>query len=564
MLFAAVVGSCLKGVVTYSLQTGRGATIGMLEQLLGSQSIYRAISTQIRMHALNPLGILLLVLWSLSPLGGQASLRVISIGSYLKQSNTTVIAVNLFQKFAYGAGANYNVALTAVANPVIASLMGASILSTRNQDLWGNVRFPAIEAIETAYTTAGNTSNKGWYDVPENTNLTYASLVGAPVALLPSEGNTSFTLSGAYMSLSCPVFGITSQSAFTNYTSIGNNTPPEPGNGYDCTWASNTGGTQYQLAFSMPCETVVNPVIDPTTPRPPRKLVWESFSQHQQYTHAECDVTTTHVDANFTCTGSDTGSSGASTCSATHVRRSVDPTIPGANWTVFDFGFIGDPSSVIKLLTTMFPNAQLSGDVQPVVVYMANPFNTVGIQNEGVGDTPTYTVSADTFQLRLAQLLNSVLYIGLAVPGTMTGALNVSLAETNLASSPINATSGYQQAAADNFVDQQVVLCSRPWLGVLITSSFVLFIMALVGAVLRLLTIVPDVLESVTLAFLHHQTEGVVGASVWTASEWARRNRFTRLFFGDVQPNNEVGRLALSTVGNARPVGPIQVGRVYM
>lgn len=215
MLFAAVAGSCLKGVVTYSLQTGRCATIGMLEQLLGSQSIYRAISTQIRMHAYNPLGILLLMLWALSPLGGQASLRVISIGSFLEKTNSTVIA----------------------------SIMSASFLSNRNQDLWGNLRFPAIEQIESAYKAAGN-SSVGWYDVPENTNMTYSSLVGTPVTLIPSEGNTTFMLSGSYMSFSCPVFGLTDQTEFINYTAVGNNTPPAVGNGYDCTWASNQGGTQ--------------------------------------------------------------------------------------------------------------------------------------------------------------------------------------------------------------------------------------------------------------------------------------------------------------------------------
>lgn len=212
----------------------------------------------------------------------------------------------------------------------------------------------------------------------------------------------------------------------------------------------------------------------------------------------------------------------------------------------------------------MFPNSQLSGDVQPVVAYMAHPYGAVGIDNEGPDDTPTYEVGVDVFQTRLAQLLNPILYIGSNVANYMTGALNVTDAEDNLATMPINVTSAYQQRDAVNAVEQQVVLCSRPWLGVLITSSFVMFIMALVGAVLRLLTIVPDVLESVTLSFLHHQTEGVVGSSTWTGSEWARRNRFTRLFFGGVQPNDDIGRLALSTVGNARPVGAIQVGRVYM
>ncbi|CAK7206404.1 hypothetical protein SEUCBS139899_009196 [Sporothrix eucalyptigena] len=564
MLFAAVVGSCLKGIVTYSLQTGQGATIGMLEQLLGSQSIYRAIATQIRMHAFNPLGILLVLLWSLSPLGGQASLRVISIGPYYPQNITSVFAINTFQKILYGNGNNANMALTTVATPAMGAMMGASLLGDRNQDLWGNVRLPAIETVEAAALAAGNTSVDGWYAITETTNLTYASLVGTPVAQLPANGNTSFTLSGAYMSFSCPILERMSGTAFTNYTNAGNNTAPDPGNGYDCTWAVASESEQYQVAFSLPCNQSVNYVIDESTPRPARKLIWESMNQDQVYSHAECDVTETHVDANITCTGSNSGFSKDSTCTATHVRRSLDPSTPNGNFTVFDMGFIGDPASVVKLLTSMFPYGGLEGYSEPVIAYMANPYDCVGVENDSDDDIPTYQVSQSVFEVRLAQLLNSILYLGLEEPGQMTGGFNISDTIATAVSSGVNTTTNILTANAINIIEEQVVICSKPWLGVLIFSSLILFLMALVGAVLRLLTIVPDVLESVTLAFLHHQTDGVVGASVWTASEWARRNRLTRLFFGDVQPTGEVGRLALSTVGNPRPVGPIQVGRIYM
>ncbi|CAK7208753.1 hypothetical protein SBRCBS47491_000198 [Sporothrix bragantina] len=566
MLFAAVVGSCLKGIVSYSLQTGQGATVGMLEQLLGSQSIYRTFATQIRMHAYNPLGLLLILLWSLSPLGGQASLRVISLQPFYSKEATSVIAINTFQKFIYGTADGLNVAKMTVANPVIAAMTSASMLSTRNQDLWGNVRLPAIEALEADFKAAGNTSTMvdGWYIVPENTNLTYASLVGTPIANLSATGNTSFTLSGAYMSLSCPDPHLLS-TGFTNYTTEGNNTAPDPGNGVDCTWTSWTSPSlQLQLAFSMPCGSLSDFSVGPATTRAPRKLVWESFSQDNIYTQVECDVTTTHVDANITCTSSGTGLSADSSCYATHVRRSVDPATANSNWTVFDFGFMGDPGATIQLITQAFPNAAHSGFSEPTVVYMAYPYDAMDTMNGASTDMPTYRVDRPTFEMRLAQILNSVLYLGLEWTGTMTGAFNATQVRIDAPTTGINVTTNILTADAINTNVHQVVFCSRPWLGVLITTSLVLFIMALIGAALRLLTIVPDVLESITLSFLHHQTDGIVGASVWSSSEWARRNRLKRLFFGDVEPTGEVGRLALSTVGNPRPVGPIQVGRVYM
>ena len=62
----------MKAIAAWRIE---GATkVGILEQLLGSRAIGSAIFAQIRLKSFNLSGHLLVLLWMLSPFGGQASL----------------------------------------------------------------------------------------------------------------------------------------------------------------------------------------------------------------------------------------------------------------------------------------------------------------------------------------------------------------------------------------------------------------------------------------------------------------------------------------------------------
>src|SRR2546423_5123300 len=75
IMFAAIVGRALKSICLWRLQEGE--RIGLLDAMLGSMTITNAITTQISLRSLHFVGILLVLLWALSPVGGQASLRVL-------------------------------------------------------------------------------------------------------------------------------------------------------------------------------------------------------------------------------------------------------------------------------------------------------------------------------------------------------------------------------------------------------------------------------------------------------------------------------------------------------
>ncbi|KAI3336312.1 hypothetical protein HD806DRAFT_473305 [Xylariaceae sp. AK1471] len=74
-----------------------------------------------------------------------------------------------------------------------------------------------------------------------------------------------------------------------------------------------------------------------------------------------------------------------------------------------------------------------------------------------------------------------------------------------------------------------------------------MFLCALAGAILRLVTITPDVLGSISVALLHNKVEGMTGLSTWSSSTWARDLKDTRLSLADVNPGGEVGRISLAS-----------------
>ncbi|KAI0199497.1 hypothetical protein F4808DRAFT_213228 [Astrocystis sublimbata] len=76
--FAAVVGRFLQNVAAYKLE--KGATIMTLEYLLHCRTVFTTLLAPFALRTFNIFTPILVVMWALSPLGGQASLRVISTG----------------------------------------------------------------------------------------------------------------------------------------------------------------------------------------------------------------------------------------------------------------------------------------------------------------------------------------------------------------------------------------------------------------------------------------------------------------------------------------------------
>jgi hypothetical protein len=164
---------------------------------MASQSVWGTIESQLLMQRLSLVGANLL-----SPLGGQASLRL------LKRASQESYATTKLRYMTTGpAGTMWGIATAFQANGQFAdagALYTAALLSplsikTGPRDPWGNVKIPSLEALNTT-TIDGD----GWITVtgisqPE----TYSSLVGLPMVGLPKDAKSNFTLESTYLSVDC-------------------------------------------------------------------------------------------------------------------------------------------------------------------------------------------------------------------------------------------------------------------------------------------------------------------------------------------------------------------------
>ncbi|KAG9685692.1 hypothetical protein KCU95_g16338, partial [Aureobasidium melanogenum] len=76
IIFAAVAGISLKTLTRYYAE--RGMQLGVLELLLASHTVWGAIESRMLLRKFTVVGVHLFFLWSLSPLGGQGFLRIMT------------------------------------------------------------------------------------------------------------------------------------------------------------------------------------------------------------------------------------------------------------------------------------------------------------------------------------------------------------------------------------------------------------------------------------------------------------------------------------------------------
>lgn len=451
----------MRSLATWKLQ--KGTTIGLVEQLMGSNTISGAFCTQISLNSFNLLGLAIILIWSLSPLGSQVSLRVISVERDHLSKTINLTAMDPFTEY-HGNAAGLSAYYTPSRALFSTAMMSVGQLKRRSQDIWGNIKIPFINQADGNETDA-------WTVFSDPNNITYSSLVGIPVSSIPKDGHTTFTMSTSYLSINCPVFEVLHQPPrFTNYTVPD---APRPNGTTNCSWAADSS-YMLSIAVSQPCGLALN-----SSTRDARMLVFETFDTYG-LAHVECQLQTTYVDMNVSCSGA--------SCTTTSARPSQDPLAKSRNWTVFDLdsGWI-DTGGFVKTFTHMFPNLGMSGQMNPMVQYLGNPDNAITDDNAH----SIYDIGRATFEMRLTHLMNTQLLVTISpsdIAGNFTPSGEKYIGTTPPASSPPRPQHVMSSAAG-------------AWLAVLLVTSFACFSVAVAGSIFRLSTLVPDVLGTLSLAF---------------------------------------------------------------
>ena len=162
-----------------------------------SRTFFAAVTAQFSFRAFNLTALILLTSWIFSPLGSQASLRLVSVGRQVTSDSGLVSHVDTITNQVFDSDSGVSSLLTSLKPSYISSVLGPTSVKNGTMDLFGNVKIPWL--LDDAEVDAN-----GWTTLSES-NLTegsYSSLVGVPIAALANR-NSTFVVETTYMNLDC-------------------------------------------------------------------------------------------------------------------------------------------------------------------------------------------------------------------------------------------------------------------------------------------------------------------------------------------------------------------------
>lgn len=244
-------------------------------------------------------------------------------------------------------------------------------------------------------------------------------------------------------------------------------------------------------------------------------------------------------------------------CTTTHLRRSM-LSHPPAAWTPLDGANGLDFARFASIFVSLMighPNTITA--VQTYFLHPQDPFNMRSSQ-------PLYTLAPDVYASRLAQLLNTVWTAAMGMSAIAEG-----LDTTNATSDPDIEASVYGRALYANttgmrYTTEQVLRCHYGWLVASLIATFVMLIAVVATPIIRLRRRGPEFTVSVANIIKDSQFVEVPATGSYLDSQ-KRTNllRDVRIQFGDVEPDRDVGYLAVASVGGAREVARARKGRLY-
>jgi hypothetical protein len=306
ILFASIVGRASHAILQWRLE--KGDRIGLLDSLAASTSLTNTFMSQFQLRVISAAGLILLAIWAVSPLGGQASIRQMTLGTRLETHNAT------FRYMSYngdlvGFQSSTRDSQYGIVSAVFGSVLLASNASKSSSiDPWGNVKIPKIEHFEDNYSA----DKEGWFDTRHANASTYASLVGVPFtgAENISSMEYNFNMHVPYMQVHCiRNDSVKSRADF----------PMD---------ISNVSGPAVELYWSTDSENRY--WADPNKTRPFSFTYWPWFIIDTPGAIV-CNVTATYVELDILCAAS-------AACIAQRTRRSGVQQLP-SSWTLLDTTF---------------------------------------------------------------------------------------------------------------------------------------------------------------------------------------------------------------------------------
>ncbi|KAI9750756.1 MAG: FACT complex subunit [Chaenotheca gracillima] len=500
----------------------RGVKLGALEQIMGSMSLGSTLQSlksfrKFRSGTFYLLGLSLVALWALSPLGSQSMGRLINIGQIDGKGPSELRYLNTDTRSALAAPLS-DPDRDAIKKNYLSSVWAPGTVGYTS-DLWYNIRIPLYESLN-----ASANSSHGYipvtldedfpgdadeYDFPHDP--VYSSLLGIPfanVSRIENDYNLTMTMNSSYFLLDCPSTTTLSNEIvdLTNKTSTG--------------WVSsekNQGGQILRIttdALFGDDRTKNNPN--------PRHLIFLSQAEgDSSWSVANCTVTQTFVQSYVTCNQVE---GPPATCQVVSQRKiSTTTSTP-----------LEDKATAMNFFSE-FADTALEATADGAALFSVNETNNLATSSFEQASGPYLTTSGN-----LTMLLNSYWLASLA-PRDFSGALpNTTTPQsvTRLADS-VNWVIDTRDA---------YVVCIA-WVIGLAVSASVLLILTTFGAAVKHLRAGPEI-----LGYVSNYTRGQPyvrhppGSNAMDGAERARFLYDVKIQLQDVdEADDDLGHLALAS-----------------
>ncbi|EPS35900.1 hypothetical protein H072_10642 [Dactylellina haptotyla CBS 200.50] len=527
IIFAAITGHFLRSIALKLAE--RGTTLETLEQLIRSNTVASSITTPYLLSSYNVLSVALLFLWAVSPLGGQASLRILRTAFVEIQSEISSNYLDPFNQVTLvGLGSDVGLPLSESTSIYVSSLLGSAVTKAQTVDSWGNVKIPLIESLEGNKTAVSDPER--WYTPPQQ-NITYSSLLGNPVTNLTTNSTTM--IQSGYATINCSRLDLVDTNSCDNGNSkiCFNTTNPR-----DRDWIfpanplpdDNEAPTLAYLVFGLN-KTQTQLGIANYDGTSPMNVVIQSRGQ-KGTSVGHCVLSQTFVEAQVDCV--------KSICRIGKLRRlDVGPKRPPS--------FVNTPGgstyNFFRFFAELMPPGH-SGYSSPSQLYILYPSNPFAMQNTFMD---LATVGKEEFGIRLTQLFNTFLsssYGG----GLYLGSTPIAKNSTMWFG---NGTVNFKTVVGTKTEIRHIYVAQRTWAAITILASLLLLCMGIASAIVGFFTLAPDILTS--LSALANESPWFDTYKEGTtldgdAKAAALKKRVVKL--GDVKRFEDVGYISLGTI----------------
>ncbi|KAF2274912.1 uncharacterized protein EI97DRAFT_93655 [Westerdykella ornata] len=598
IVFAAISGRSMKMIARYLAE--RGAKLSTLELLMASQSVWGTVESQLLMRRLTLVGANLLFLWAMSPLGGQASLRLLET----KISSNSTWTTLRYPSMGPGAlafameGTYISNADLAPVNPIFtASILAPGSIKNSMEDAWGNVKIPRVESLN-----ASVADKDGWITVNQNAVAAenYSSLVGIPVIGRPQDRDAKFNLETSYMTMDCQPFRQTSIPRF-NFSEMERLVPGSGDRWFNLSTAKDPldQSTFYlRTVFPYVDADYTNPRVEAlfgfvndslTTTFEKRVITYASgFYRADVFAMnvANCSVSQMHLEATVFCE--------KDRCRVQRVRRAPSVHVV-EELTPLEHGLVRD--KLFNSITKAFGPLAKGSVPTEQFIFNTSTFPMVPPTAE-ITDNPGWMdlslLRPEVFSRRLALVLNTYYQLSLA-PEAYTGTLpagNLTLygpepsGEYDLdaylppgMSARSNTISEWYQAFGRRVTDAQfmfvgaatnatviqkeeIYACNYAWTALLMTAAGILLLIGSTSLVLKRKTLGPEMFGFVaSMTYENPHVNIPRGGTMLDAMERARLLKDMEVRIGDVRVDGDVGHIAFAA---GVPLRKLERSRTYV